>query len=172
MKYINYSILLLFIILQLACSKEEKQVFNIPRDYRLWNRPAKLLDYPVPGHGPTFRVIYANDIAYKVKTDKGADGYKHALYPEGSVIIKEVYEKQKDVNWADPELTIMVKDSSNEDAKEGWLYYVRQPGEKQATLIKGRMCIGCHEAANERHPYFDGNTADVFRDYIFVDIAK
>jgi hypothetical protein len=34
------------------------------------------------------------------------------------------------------------------------------------------MCLGCHEAANEEHPYFDKNKGDAFRDYLFSPFVK
>ncbi len=172
MKRVYLFLLLLCIAIPASCSKEKTLAFDIPKDYRLWKKPVKLLDYPVPGHGATYRVIYANDVSYKVKKNKDADGNDQVVFPDGSVIIKEVYKNRKDINWADPQLTIMVKESTNEYAQAGWLYFVRQPGEKQAKLLHGRMCIGCHEAANDKHPYFDGNATGIFRDYIFVNIAK
>ena len=70
-----------------------------------------------------------------------------------------------------PILTIMVKDSENKDAKDGWLYYMIPPG-KDAKMIKGKMCHGCHEAANEEHPYFDKNKNSIFRDYLFAPFVK
>jgi len=48
---------------------------------------------------------------------------------------------------------------------------MKKPGEEWME-VKGRMCVGCHEAANEKHPYFDGNKKEMFRDYLFTLIAK
>jgi hypothetical protein len=48
-------------------------------DYTSWHR----IDAygPLPGHGESYRVIYANDVAMS---------YAGGAYPEGSVIVKEV----------------------------------------------------------------------------------
>jgi hypothetical protein len=90
---------------------------------------------------------------------------------EGSVIVKEIYKKREDVNKAEPVLTIMVKDSKSKDSIDGWKYYMVEP-EMKPSLVSGRMCVGCHEAANEQHPYFDRNKEGIFRDYLFVKIAS
>ena len=91
--------------------------------------------------------------------------------PDGAVIIKEVYKTRRDIGRAVPELTIMVKDRSHSRALDGWLYYLKKPG-KDAVLIQERMCVGCHEAANEEHPYFDGNKKRLFRDYLYIPLGK
>jgi hypothetical protein len=168
----NLSIILLFII-TLSCSAEQPHTYLVPKDYRLWKKPVKeVLDYPVPGHGDTFRVIYANDISFKAEINKDENNNERVNFKDGTIIIKEVYKEKNDVNWKEPQLTIMIKESTNNDAKDGWLYYVKNPEEKQARLVKGRMCIGCHEAANDKHPYFDRNPKGIFCDYVFVGIAK
>jgi hypothetical protein len=164
---------ILFFIIALSCAEEKLTLYNVPKDYRLWKKPVtKVLDYPVPGHGATFRVIYANDLSFKAKRSKDANYNERIDFPDGSIVIKEVYKKREDINLKEPQLTIMIKDTGNKDALDGWLYYVKNPKDKQAKLISGRMCIGCHEAANDKHPYFNGNPKGIFCDYIFVDIAK
>jgi hypothetical protein len=67
--------------------------------------------------------------------------------------------------------TIMVKRSNDENALKGWLYYVKFP-DKEIKRVDGRFCLGCHEAANEEHLYFDRNKRGIFRDYLFVPLAK
>jgi hypothetical protein len=160
------------VVLLLACSDKNNKAFKVPSDYRAWKKPvAKILDYPVPGHGPTFRVIYANRTAFSAKVTKDASGTDTVSMPDGSVLIKEIYKTRKDVNRKEPKLTIMVKDAKNKLALNGWLYYNKEAG-KPIMLIEGRMCVGCHEAANEPHPYFDKNTRGIFRDYLFAQYAK
>jgi hypothetical protein len=34
------------------------------------------------------------------------------------------------------------------------------------------MCHGCHEAANEEHPYFDKNKTGLVRDYLFCPVLE
>ncbi len=160
------------VALLFACAGKNDSVFTVPSDYRSWEKPVKkVLDYPVPGHGPTFRVIYGNGTALSAKASKDTTGTDQILMPDGSILIKEIYKSKKDINKKEPKLTIMVKNSKSKSALNGWLYYNKEPG-KPVMLIRGRMCVGCHEAANEPHPYFDKNTKGIFRDYCFAKYAK
>ena len=53
-------------------------------DYTAWKRLDVIGE--APGHGDTYRIIYANDVA-------SAPGSRLYIgYPEGSVIVKEIYE--------------------------------------------------------------------------------
>ena len=170
----NFCILLILITISgILCSKKIEQDFLIPKDYRLWKKAyADVLDYPVPGHGDTIRVIYANEKAFQAKIVEDKYYNSRVIFPDGAIIIKEVYKNRNDINMAEPELTIMKKDSIHQDALDDWIYYLAKPGEKFAKPIKGRMCIGCHEAANDKHPYFTGNPRGIFCDYVFIGIAK
>ena len=153
-----------------GCSSSE-DLFTVP-EYKGWKKPVnRILDTPVPGHGATYRIIYANDTAFSSKITEDKSGRKRVLMNDGSVIVKEVYQKRNDINNAEPVLTIMVKDSKSRNSLDGWKYYMVEPG-KKPLLVSGRMCVGCHEAANEQHPYFDKNRDAMFRDYLFVKIAS
>ena len=169
---------LILIVLSLAilfpfCKNENNFNYSAPKDYRTWKKATdKILDYSVPGHGASFRVIYANDIALKAQKIKGKDGNDQLIYPDGSVIIKEVYKNKNGVNRVSPKLYIMYKDTSGKDSLEGWHYLVQNPDGKPAQAITSRMCIGCHEAANDKHLYFDKNPDRIFRDYLFINVLK
>lgn len=168
MKY-NVMFFILFFSIMISC-KEKEELFNIP-DYKKWKRAVDgVLTTPIPGHGETYRIIYANDMAYQSKVVRDSSGQRVQMN-EGSVVVKEVYDKQSDVGYKIPGLFIMIKESSDPDAINGWVYYMKKPG-KDPVEVKWRMCVGCHEAANEKHPYFDGNKENMFRDYLFVKIAK
>jgi hypothetical protein len=156
-------------ILALHCSQEPAPYeFKIP-DYRSWEKPVnRILDYPVPGHGASYRIIFANDVAFGAVVKKDDRGIERVEMPDGSIIIKESYLKRKDISKRKiRDLTIMVKRSNDPKAQNGWLYYVKFPP-KKITRVDGKMCIGCHEAANEQHPYFDKNAKNIFRDYLFT----
>lgn len=160
----------IFLFSLFGCSSSE-DLFEVP-DYRGWKKPVnRILDTPVPGHGATYRIIYANDTAFESGIVEDDSGRKKVLMNDGSIVIKEVYEKRGDVNRKEPVLTIMVKDSKSISSLDGWKYYMVEPG-KKPVMISGRMCVGCHEAANEQHPYFDKNRDAMFRDYLFVPIAS
>lgn len=159
-------------IFLLSCSKGNKsEVISVP-DYKKWKKPVnEIMDYPVPGHGAGFRIIYANDVSYSAKISTGANGLKKTVFPDGSYIIKESYKNRQDIGKKEPVVYGMIKNSSSPEAVSGWIYYVKKPKEP-LKIITTKMCIGCHESANEKHPYFDGNRDDSFRDYLFVPIAK
>lgn len=170
MKNIDSAIFIFILMISSAGCKGEKE-FTLP-DYKNWKKPVtQVLDRPVPGHGATFRVIYANDTAFTSKIITDASGRKAVRMNDGSVIIKEVYKKREEIGYNVPEIVVMVKESADPEALNGWKYYMKKPGEKPVE-VKSRMCIGCHEAANEKHPYFDENKEDMFRDYLFTVIAK
>jgi len=166
------AIYILLLMFPLACSQDKASSFKVPPDYRSWKKPVdRVLDYTVPGHGSGFRIIYANSKAYQATVKKDAKGAERIEMPEGAIIIKEVYKRREDINKKDPELTIMEK-SNSPGARNGWMYYVKPPGSQKVVQIRGIMCHGCHEAANEAHPYFDGNKKGMFRDYLFVPFGK
>jgi len=170
MKLIKILFFGLSVSLLFSCSPSG-DIFTIP-EYKEWKKPVnRVLDTPVPGHGATFRIIYANDTAFESEIIEEDSGRKRVVMNEGSVVVKEVYKRRADINRADPDLTIMVKDSKSPNSLDGWKYYMAMPGGKPQ-LITGRMCVGCHEAANEQHPYFDQNKEAIFRDYLFVKIAS
>lgn len=162
-------VIILIVTFISACKKDEEH-FTIP-DYKKWKRPViEVLDTPIPGHGESYRRIYANDIAFQSRIISGDRGARVQMN-EGSVVVKEVYEKREDVGSKTPGLFIMIKESKDPEAINGWVYYMKKPGE-ETMEVKWRMCVGCHEAANEKHPYFDGNKNEMFRDYLFTLIAK
>ena len=60
------SIIIMYTVIFLAgCSATETATFSVPANYRTWQKATKrILDYEVPGHGATIRLIYGNDIAF------------------------------------------------------------------------------------------------------------
>ncbi len=157
------------LLMQISCKKNAEH-FDVP-DYKNWKRAHdKVLDTPIPGHGASYRITYGNDIAYKSKIIKLASGSR-VVMNDGSIIVKEVYDKREDIGVKTPGLFIMIKNTKDPDAVNGWAYYSKKPDE-EAVEVTWRMCVGCHEAANEKHPYFDGNKKEMFRDYLFTLFAK
>lgn len=167
----HYSAALMFLLFFVfQCGDKEKE-YTVPQ-YKNWKKVTpSVLDTPVPGHGSTFRIIYANDTAFASKIVADQAGQKRVVMNDGSIIVKEIYKKREDIGYKIPELFIMEKNSTDPEALNGWEYYVKKPAEK-GFEVKTRMCVGCHEAANEKHPYFDGNREEIFRDYLFTRIAK
>ena len=157
-----------------ACDKKEKQpVAPVPVDYQSWKKPLpKSLDYPIPGHGDSRRIVYINKKGLEATFVKDRNNRTAVDFPDGSILIKEVFKREGVGYGTIPQLVVMVKDRHNQEAQDGWLYYVRNPGSPQVTLIKSQFCVGCHDAANEVHPYFDNNLEGMYRDYVFLNVAR
>ena len=166
MKKVTFILISLTLAIVTACTSQRETPFSLPEDYRSWKRPIKrVLDNPVPGHGASYRIIYGND-----KTFEGSK--KNGLFtvPDGAILIKENYVSRKDIKKGKYfDRTIMVKNSKAPDAVAGWLYYVKGQ-DKPVAPVKGRKCVGCHEAANEPHPYFKKNPRGEFRDFLFIPL--
>jgi len=154
------------LILSACSAKEARDEFSLP-DYRQWRKPVpEVLDYPVPGHGAGQRIIYGNDLAF-APSKKVSEGKVVYNFPDQSVIVKEIYKPGEDLNSAVPALTIMVKNPKESAARDGWIYFMRPPG-GELMRMEGKMCSGCHSAANEASPYFDKNPGEDFRDFVFA----
>lgn len=169
--YITYITVLLFLCMGVSCKEKAEPIESYISGYKDWKRATKVeLDYPVPGHGDTYRIVYANDISFKPDMKKTEGQGIAVIMQNGSVIVKEVYKSKNDAGKKEPALTYMVKDKDYPGSINGWVYVLKKPGEN-SKIITGRMCVGCHEAANERHPYFDGNKNNSFRDYLFIPFS-
>jgi len=88
---------LLLLLLAAACSEGTVvDIEPVPADYTDWFRIDSV--GPVPGHGDSYRIIYANDIARLFGTVIGEEDDREFVYtyPEGSIIVKEVRERDGD----------------------------------------------------------------------------
>jgi hypothetical protein len=147
-----------------GCSREETPpVADV--DYSGWQltTPARL-DFPVPGHGSGLRKIFVNEAGLSAGLDATGD----VVYPDGTIFLKEVYAEKDPGPDTDPQmLTVMVKAQEDPRSIGGWLWVVRDPAAGTESVSGEGFCIGCHESANEAHPYGTGNPDGSFRDYIF-----
>lgn len=95
----------LILLVAAACGEGTVvEVDPVPADYTDWYRVDAVGS--VPGHGDTYRIIYANDTArlrgVPVLNDKGTpdpddDVYTpRTWYPEGTIIVKEIHERDGD----------------------------------------------------------------------------
>jgi hypothetical protein len=85
------AILLLMLAAAAGCGEATfVEVEQVPADYTDWYRIDSV--GPVPGHGDSYRIIYVNEIARLFGTVIGEDDDREFvyMYPEGSVIVKEV----------------------------------------------------------------------------------
>lgn len=161
--------MILLCLYSIGCTPK-KVDFVVPKDYKTWKKVTKKpLTYAVSGHRSGIRIIYGNAISFDPIIKKDDSGKKSTHMKDGAILIKETYKNKLDYAAGKiRDLTIMHKNSKNKDALNGWMYYVRMMGKKPMGLQKSRMCVGCHEAANDRHQYFDGNPQGLFRDYLFA----
>jgi hypothetical protein len=63
------------------------EVDPVPADYTDWYRVETF--GPVPGHGDSYRIIYANDVARE-------RGEVFGFYAEGTILVKEIYQRNGD----------------------------------------------------------------------------
>lgn len=143
----------------------------VPTEYSSWGTTTKLeLNYPIPGHENNYRKIFINNVGEN-PTITTRSGEVHYDYPDGTVIIKEIYPGLNYVPGSEPAmLTVMVKDRENTKSRGGWLWVVKNLSIQKENVITQEFCVTCHENANEPHPYGDGNPDAIFRDYVFFPV--
>jgi hypothetical protein len=149
-----------------SCSQKKNL---IPDDYDQWERTEKeVLKYQIPGHDNDYREIYINEIGEKVIETVDRNGIGSYNYPEGTIIIKEIFKAQGYSENSKPyKLTCMVKDPKNPKARGGWVWVMKNLPKGDETVIDFAFCVTCHANANEPHPYGDKNPESEFRDYVF-----
>lgn len=161
-------LILVFIPVLTGCSDDEMG-YTIPDDYDSWQRLNDIeLNYPIPGHESNYRIIYINDI--------GTGGFtaEQGGYPDGTIIVKAVYEGLEPEPGAKPVmLTGMIKDPDHENARGGWVWVMKDvsaasaENERPLNVVMEAFCFTCHREANKPHPYADGNPSAEFRDFVF-----
>jgi len=159
--------LLSTLTLVVACTPKRATVYATP-DYHSWEKTTNVvLDYPIPGHQDRFRVPRMNHIGFTVRPTV-ENGKNRWDFPEGTVIVKEVYATPRPAAGEQPiQLTIMVKAPRDPHSQGGWLWITRDLPEGKEAVFMGNFCITCHANANEKHPYGDGNPNEEFRDYVY-----
>jgi hypothetical protein len=114
-----------------------------------------------------YREVYVNKVGEEV--NKGQSPYH---YPEGTVIVREVYADKK--AWEEkttPALTISIKlkKGAAPDSKD-WEYVLIPPGEKEqrgrGKSETGQFCTKCHLNAKESNDYHFTNAS------FFEDLKK
>ncbi len=78
-----------------ACTPQRTIIYATP-DYHSWKKTTTVvLDYPIfPGHQNRFRVPRMNEIGFTAKPTI-ENGKNRWAFPEGTVIVKEVYATPK-----------------------------------------------------------------------------
>lgn len=163
-----FAIIIIGIIILASCQKKVPSPL-VPEDYRSWNKATdELLNYSIPGHENNCRIIYINKTGESVQPTKKNNRVFYN-YPEGTIVVKEVY-KGLEHPAEDEEpltLTVMIKDAQHPESRGGWVWIVKNFKTKQERVIDYEVCFDCHANANERHPYGDKNPNNDFRDYVY-----
>jgi hypothetical protein len=149
----------LSLLLLLAAGCGEGTVVDVepvPADYTEWFR----LDSvgPVPGHGDTYRIIYANDQARTRGTTVVG------TYPQGSIIVKEVHERDGDQPGDLKYIGIMrmlaaapsgaeLHSLTGDD--EGWLFTYLADGIDSDEEYRSSCWGACHQAAPIDGTFYD-----------------
>lgn len=139
---------LLLLALATACGEtiDPAEVPSVA-DYTSW--PHFEISTDVPGHADSVRVIYKNDVAAS---------YPHAgRYPEGSVILKEIFNRNSDGTRGSLRyigIARKLAPGTGLPTDDGWLFTEqREPGgeEKQFDLCWS----SCHRAGPYDGLWFD-----------------
>lgn len=150
MKKVHYLLVLsCIVIVAYACKKEtdtDRALYDETKQsgYVFYQSGALLPGLGNSPHGE-FKLRF-NNIAASV-LDSTGELPTGSTFPDGSVIIKEVYNG----NNIDL-LAVMKKSPADSDAGEGWLWAEYEPDGKViiSTSKKGNSCIGCHSGNTNR----------------------
>ena len=167
----RYCLFVLALAAVASCSRAPS--VHVPADYATWNLTTdRTLDYPIPGHMDHLRRIYINPTGEGATTTTNPSGRVVWDYPPGTIIVKEIYQREGYDDESVPNsLTVMIKASDHPRARKGWVWLVTSPGAEEATIIDQEFCVTCHADANERHPYGDANPDREFRDCVFFPVG-
>lgn len=151
----------------------------VPEDYTSWSRIDTTV--PVPGHGDTYRIIYANDIAelrgvavFEPGLDASPDDLDGGStddidtewsYPQGSIIVKEVRDRDGDQPGAIKYLGVMRKlveapsgaelHYSSEYSDGGWLFTYLADDIESDEEYRSSCWDECHVAAPIDGTFYD-----------------
>lgn len=159
----------LLVLIGVAACRSNRTIPLVPADYHSWQQPTQsLLNYPIPGHESHFRKIFINQIGMTVRITENNQRMFYD-FPEGTIIVKEIYEGLEPPATDEPPLTltVMIKQSDHPQARGGWLWVVKNINTQKEQIIDYELCVDCHANANEKHPYGDQNPRNAFRDFVF-----
>lgn len=132
-----------------ACADEQADVPALG-DYTQWKRIDTYGN--APGHGDTYRIIYANDIAEKYLMPQPQSPERG--YADGTVFVKEVYDREGDGPGSLRVIEIMRRIGSSTGDQIGWVFTAAStPGGSET--VRDFCWRRCHQAAP-----FDGAWLD------------
>lgn len=160
-----FSVLAIALTFAAGCGDGNTPVKLVPTDYAGWLPTVDgPLVYQIPGHAMAMRRIYINETGTNFKSTLRAGQVIHE-YPEGTIILKENFATE--TSTTPTELTVMIKSPGDMRARGGWLWVAKDVATGDERIFSDEFCFTCHQNANERHPYGDGNTDREFRDFVF-----
>lgn len=148
--------LVLLLLLAAGCGEGTVvEVEPVPADYTSWYR----LDTTgaVPGHGDSYRIIYANDQARARGTSISG------TYPRGSIIVKEVHERDGDQPGELRYIGVMrLLEEAPSGAElhsltgdDGWLFTYLADGIDSDEEYRSSCWDACHQAAPIDGAFYD-----------------
>ncbi|MFP4362980.1 MAG: cytochrome P460 family protein [Spirochaetia bacterium] len=161
-----FAIIVIVSVLSSCEGTEEPELIKI--EYQDWEQTTdEELNYMIPGHMDRYRIIYINNIGTQVQPEEQG-GRTVWDYPEGTIIMKEVYSESTIEEGEEPvALTAMIKDSDDPRARGGWVWVMCNIEAGTERVFEEEFCVTCHANANTQHPYGEGNPEAEFRDYVF-----
>ena len=130
------------LLLVAACAAEPADVPALG-DYTAWKR---IDTYgPTPGHGDTYRVMYVNDVATT---------YAGAGYPDGTVLVKEVYDRTDAGPGALQVIEISRRLGAPVGDQNGWVFTAAYAVGGEET-VKDFCWRRCHLASPYEGAWFD-----------------
>jgi hypothetical protein len=144
--------LALTLLLAAACGGTVIEVDPVPDDYTEWY--SVVATGAVPGHGDSYRIIYANDQARQ-------RGNGISEYAPGSILVKEIYSREGDgpgslrylgvMRKLDPGLDIVPEGAElhfpNEVVSYGWLFTYLADDIDSDEEYRSSCWGDCHQAA-------------------------
>ena len=127
-----------FLVMIAACADERADVEPLG-DYTTWLR----IDTwgHAPGHGDTYRIIWANDIALTAQSPA-----------EGTILVKEVYNR--DADGSPGSLQVIEIGRKVGPASADWLF-TSTPTRNGDEVVKDFCWRRCHQAAPYAGAWFD-----------------
>jgi hypothetical protein len=127
-----------------ACGEPYGGALSID-DYRSW--PSQQLRGPAPGHGDTLRVVYVNPEALE---------FERRQYPQGSILVKEIYAGDTAADDELAYLAAMRRETSSTAWGEqlGWVFTIADGPGGDETVV-GSCWGNCHQAAPVFGAFYD-----------------
>jgi hypothetical protein len=145
---------LLLLVVVTACAAEPADVPAIG-DYQQW-KSFETYGH-APGHGDTYRIIFANDLAETYRDPLMPLPANEVGYPEGTAIVKEVYDRNADGTPGSLRVIEFMRRIGTSKADQlGWVFTAAsKPGASET--VQDFCFRRCHLSAPFDGAWFDYN---------------